>query len=329
MSVEHWEAFYKGGALATCPTGPDTNYSLDVRDAWVEFFAALADGARVLDVGTGNGAVALIARETAAAAGRHLEVHGSDLARIDPPRQVRGGTGMFEGIHFHPGVATEHLPFSDASFDAVSGQFALEYTRIADALREVFRVLKPGGRARFSMHHADSIVVENARLSLAQANLVLEESRIFRKLSAFVKAEREDTGQARSRARVAETWGELNRAAGQLQQVVATTANSHTIRVTLDALQKLLAARREWNPAQLDREVTRVDWEVRASVRRLQDLIKAAQSQAAMKDIATTASRIGYAVSEPRPLLQTGTVLIAWVLDIGRPPGATSPDQMG
>ena len=106
MSVEHWEAYYRGGAISTCPIGLDANYTLDIRDAWVEFFAYFPSGARILDVGTGNGAVALIARDAATAAGTQLEIHGSDLALIDPPRQVRGGETMFGGITFHPGVAT-------------------------------------------------------------------------------------------------------------------------------------------------------------------------------------------------------------------------------
>jgi len=319
VTVEHWELFYRGGALAACPTGPDPNYTLDVRDAWVEFFASLADGARLLDIGTGNGAVALIARETALAAGRRFEIHGSDLALIDPPRQVRGGAAIFDGITFHGGIPTERLPFEESSFDAVSGQFALEYTRVADALREIFRVLKPGGRARFSVHHADSVVVRNAGLSLAQSNLVLEETRIFRRLRAFVEAERNALAQPRARAKAAEAQAALNQCASQLRQVVATTVNAHTLRVTLDAVQQLLSARHRWSAAELDREITRVEREVRASARRLQDLVSAAMPETAIRRVVDTAAGFGFETSEPRPQFQSGETLVAWLIDLRRP----------
>lgn len=315
MSVEHWETYYRGGAIATCPTGPDANYSLEIRDSWVEFFAGFPDGARILDIGTGNGAVALIARDTATAAGLRFEIHGSDLARIDPPRQVHGGETMFDGIAFHPGVATERLPFEAASFDVVSGQFALEYTDVGRSFREIFRILKPGGRARFSVHHADSVVVQNARQSLSQSHLVLDESRIFRRLRAFVAAEREAAG----RPKAAATWNELNSAAVRLQQVVATTANAHTLRVTLDAVQKLVAARRQMSPPQLDREIDRVEREVRASVRRLQDLIGAARSEAAIMEMAGAAASAGFESETPQPQFQAGSVLVAWLLDLRKP----------
>jgi ubiquinone/menaquinone biosynthesis C-methylase UbiE len=319
VSVEHWETYYRGGGLVTCPTGPEGNYSLEIRDAWVEFYASLADCARVLDVGTGNGAVALIARDTLVAAGRTSEVHGSDLALIDPPRQVRGGAGMFDGITFHAGVATEHLPFEAESIDAVSGQFALEYTEVEASLREIARVLRPGGRARFSIHHADSVVVGNARQGLAQTQLVLEDTRVFRKLRSFLAAEREAERDPRSRTRAGEAWNELGRAGTQLQQALAAAPGARTLLVTIDAVQKLLSIRRRMSPAQLEREVDKVEREVRSSARRLKDLLESARDEAGVRAIATAGRAAGLVAAEPRPQFQAGDTLVGWLLDFSKP----------
>ena len=141
MNLEHWESYYRGGALVSCPMGLEPGYTGEVRDAWVTFFATLPDGARVLDIGTGNGAVALIAKETAATLGRSFEIHGVDLARVDPVRHVPNGATLLAGIEFHPGVPAEQLPFEANGFDAVSGQYALEWglvgfsKSLADELR--------------------------------------------------------------------------------------------------------------------------------------------------------------------------------------------------
>ena len=51
---------------------------------WLAFFSQLPDGARVLDVGTGNGIVAFLARDAAKARGRNFHIEGIDAAIIDP-----------------------------------------------------------------------------------------------------------------------------------------------------------------------------------------------------------------------------------------------------
>jgi len=58
----------------------------------------------------------------------------------------------------------EALPFDDASFDAAVSQFGIEYGKIADTAKELERVLKPGARFRFLVHHRDSPVVRQGSM---------------------------------------------------------------------------------------------------------------------------------------------------------------------
>jgi len=136
------------GRLTICaPVYPVSGgYALD--EAWQGFFHQLPADAAVLDVGTGNGALALLARETL---GPFAEVHGVDVAEIDPTTFVSSEEGL-QSITFHPGVAMEQLPFDDDVFNAVVGQYALEYSDTARSVVEVLRVLKGDGRFRFLVH---------------------------------------------------------------------------------------------------------------------------------------------------------------------------------
>jgi SAM-dependent methyltransferase len=313
MTVEHWEAYYRGGAIATCPMGPGTTYTLELRDLWLAYFAALDDGARVLDVGTGNGAITLLAKEAAALAGRQLEIHGADLAAIDPPRHVPNGATLFAGITFHAGVPCERLGFANGSFDAVSGQYALEYTDTPRALAEVHRVLRPGGRALFVLHHEQSVLIRNARESLAQGALVLEDTKILRKLRRHATAERESAAATRV------TWAELSAAGARLQQAAASSIAPHLLHVVIDGVQKLLGVRRETSTAGFEREVDRFEREVRASVRRLQDLVGCAQSAEQMETMAATALRAGFDCPLPRLQHHAGENLVGWRLVLTRP----------
>jgi|SRR5215207_3440603 len=102
---------------------------------------AARSGTRVLDLATGPGHLA------GAAASRGAGVTGIDIAE-----------GMLErAARTHPEPTflradAEELPFADASFDAVVGAFLLNHlTRPEVAMREVARVLTPGGRAAFTV----------------------------------------------------------------------------------------------------------------------------------------------------------------------------------
>jgi SAM-dependent methyltransferase len=308
MSLKHWETYYRSGALASCPVGPGIGCTHELRDVWVQFFSGLPDGARILDVGTGNGAIALLALQTAIAGGRHYEVHGTDLAQIDPVHDVKDGAQLFADIRFHPLVATEHLPFEASSFDAVSGQYALEYTTIDQALREIRRVLKPGAIAQFVLHHAESIVAQKARQTLQHSALVLDETKVMRKLRRHLEAERRSPISARTTsADLAAALGKLNRAARQ-------SDNPLTLNVTIDAVQKLLAERQHMSLSTLVLEADRFEDNIRASVRRLQDLIRCGQTAAGMRGIAGLAEAAGLEVREMSLQHHVGNILVGWRL---------------
>jgi len=101
--------------------------------------AGLRSGQRVLDVACGTGALACVAAERV--------VPGGSVVGLDAnPAMLAVARRKPTTIEWCDGRA-EALPFADASFDAVVSQFGLMFfdDKVA-ALREMRRVLKPGGR---------------------------------------------------------------------------------------------------------------------------------------------------------------------------------------
>jgi SAM-dependent methyltransferase len=101
--------------------------------------AAIAAGDRVLDVACGTGVLARAAQARAGAAG--------EVVGLDPlPGMLAVARERSSTIAWREGSA-ESLPFPDASFDAVVSQFGLMFFQDRRAaIREMRRVLRPGGR---------------------------------------------------------------------------------------------------------------------------------------------------------------------------------------
>lgn len=101
--------------------------------------AGIRPGQRVLDVACGTG---VLGREVASRVGSAGGVTG-----IDPnPGMDAVAKRIAPAVEWREGVA-ESLPFPDRTFDAVVSQFGLMFfTNRRQALREMLRVLKPGGR---------------------------------------------------------------------------------------------------------------------------------------------------------------------------------------
>ena len=108
--------------------------------------ARVTAGERVLDVGCGTGTLAIAASRRVGAAG---EVRGIDASPEMIARARRKAAKARAGATFELATA-ERLPFPDASFDVTMGTLMLHHlpraTRL-ECLREMRRVLRPGGRA--------------------------------------------------------------------------------------------------------------------------------------------------------------------------------------
>jgi SAM-dependent methyltransferase len=139
-SADLWEA-HADWWQAGFTEGADPEYTEQI----LPLAAELLTGARdVLDVGTGEGQIARLA-----CSGGSERVIGVDPTRAQVVEAARRGGGP---IYTRADAAA--LPLTAESFDAVVACLVFEHiTDVDDAIREVARVLRPGGRFLFFLNH--------------------------------------------------------------------------------------------------------------------------------------------------------------------------------
>jgi SAM-dependent methyltransferase len=117
----------------------------------------IADGETVLDVGTGTGVVALqVARQV----GEQGRVVGIDLSEgmLAMARRRAMTAGLESRLEFQT-MDAESLDFGSESFDAAVSLYALRhFPNPLRAVQELFRVLKPGGRAAVAVGSGPSLL---------------------------------------------------------------------------------------------------------------------------------------------------------------------------
>lgn len=129
-------------------------------------FAAMR-GRRVLEIGCGNGADGVMFAQA-----------GADYTGVDLTEAAVAATRKHFAVLNLPGdfrlANAERLDFPDASFDVVYSYGVLHHTPDpARAIREVHRVLRPGGRALVMLYHRHSFNYYARILGYMRARLLL------------------------------------------------------------------------------------------------------------------------------------------------------------
>ena len=124
--------------------------SFGIHRVWKRYFVSTAQakrGDRVLDLAGGTGDIAVLLKDRVGEAGEVVvgDING-DMLRVGRDRLT--DRGLVRGLDWVQCNA-QALPFPDARFDLVTIAFGLRNVTDKDAaLREMLRVLRPGGQAR-------------------------------------------------------------------------------------------------------------------------------------------------------------------------------------
>ena len=277
----------------------------------------------MLDICTGNGAIAMIANEISRARSLDLEIHAIDSAVIRPLATVRHDRDLLEGIRFYSETPAESTPFPAGHFHAVTGQYAFEYTSEADCIAELARITAPGGRLQFVIHHSGSVVIETSREELRHGAIILDETRIFDVARTLMERVGAVRTPEEKRALAADPDAEsereaLNRGAERLSRAAESSPHPELLHLALERISGAYKAIGQGASQALER-LAAGRGEIEANLARLEDLMAAARSPEDLRRIAGSLASAGFEVGTPEELRHDNGPLMGWLLQARLP----------
>jgi len=186
---DHWSDYWSRGSLTSLPQDFSANYDGEVAAFWKGAFSELDDAGRMIDLCTGNGAIALLAAEYSASKKSDIEIVAVDAATISPdaiaakyPDQAE----LLKRIQFISDCKVEDIDLPGASFDLVSSQYGIEYCDWGKAANQVVRLLKPGGRLVMVNHTATSDIMQFMEQEHREYSM-LEKSGFFSAINGYLE----------------------------------------------------------------------------------------------------------------------------------------------
>ena len=307
-SPAQWTRCWETGTVTTFHGRFANNYDGVVRQHWRGIFDRLPASARIVDLATGNGAVALLAARYSPRRQRDFEITAIDFADIDPVRQLAGKAvaRYLPRIRFLGRTRIERTRLPDGTLDLAMSQFGFEYAQADEAVAEVDRILKrPGGFFAAMMHHADSAIVRQAQDGIAQADICRQSGlqalirKLHRRLDKLKKRNRDaarDVTANALRTEINEQLAQLNRAAARFRDPGPMTL---FVRQSMDTFNPSVGA-----GLSVDRKsgmLRDAAAETEAYRQRMSDLVSCALDDAQIGVLACRLADAGFTVEQSQP----------------------------
>ncbi len=320
-SQSAWSQYWRRGHLHSCPGAFQGNYEDSIREFWHSTFTEIDEHGRVLDIGTGNGAIARLALDFAASRSFNWQIEGIDAADIQSA-ETPINSGQCALI-LRGNQSSEHLDHADNSVNLVTSQYAIEYTRVDLSLAQVARVLVPGGIAAFIVHHTDANIVAVSRNELAFFDYFYQQLNLFGDSRALIQ-HFDKSGLISNPSLIASDPSAKEIMQRIQRQLSSITDFSHThpdcgfardigtqFATTLNAIPRAGRANTEHVLQVLEQEMA-------AHSARIQANIDAAHDEQAISKLIQTAAQSGLENLSHSPLHRSSGELLGWALRFRR-----------
>ncbi|MEE4246375.1 MAG: class I SAM-dependent methyltransferase [Kangiellaceae bacterium] len=161
-----WSNYWLEGNLTSLPASFEANYRGQIKEFWDARFSELDDNAVILDVCSGNGAIAFLAAEYSISNNKNFKVISSDIVKFHSEKLLKNYPELqllVESIDFKSGTPLEQLEIEDSSLDLICSQYGIEYTNWTIAAQLVSKWLKKDAKFCVISHALDTEVVKRMK----------------------------------------------------------------------------------------------------------------------------------------------------------------------
>jgi SAM-dependent methyltransferase len=180
-----WSRYWARGVPHSCIGTYGDRYGGAIAEFWKGVFGEIPDGARVLDIATGNGALPRLLLDHCRQPG--VTCDAIDIATVHLPWLASAAPAERSRVRLHGGVDAGALPFPDRHFDLVVSQYGLEYTDLDRSVPELLRVLSPRGGIAMVLHHAQGRPATLGALEIGHIRWLTAEGGWFDAAAAMIE----------------------------------------------------------------------------------------------------------------------------------------------
>lgn len=304
MATKHWDQFWADGFITTFGASLQNNYQGVVRDFWEREFDRLSEEVSILDVATGNGAIAILLQTIAMGKNKNVEVFAVDSAEINEISNCDDSSisEASRRVKFYGRTPCENLPFKENSFDMVVSQYGFEYSDINKSSQEIYRVLKQGGKFSAIIHHAESSLIKRSVKELEVYRVAFKKNDIFGGAAKVLKL----NAKGLQRNNFIEKY---NRAVNNFRLEFSSE------QCTNEIVGGLSAALRDCSSWPLKKQINLLNERERVFIlaqHRLQDMVSSAMNGEQMNSLNAVLSEVGFKNISFDPLIGDFQDLIGW-----------------
>ena len=189
---QHWSDYWQSGCLTSLPEDFQDNYEGELKRFWNKQFEHLEPESNIIDLCTGNGAIAILAMEFSTNYERNFKVTGVDAAIISNLQICKNfphKKEIVEKLEIIGNTQIESLLNLGKTYSMVCSQYGLEYCDWDTIPKVISSLLEQDGIFSMVCHGHDTSIIKTMLKDKAEYEL-LNEAGLFQVISSFVLGNR-------------------------------------------------------------------------------------------------------------------------------------------